>query len=277
MPWVETNGIETYYEDYGNGPPLVVLHGATADHQVWAEQLQPLTDEYRVILYDLRGHGKTGGADGDRYTIETYVEDLRTLLTELGLDQPAVLGHSWGGMIGYVFATEYPDHISALMTVGSATPKMFSRRERLFKIEVSRVLIPLTGNEHIMNGTEWVLTKLFGDDGMADRGELERIREQHGCDPPELSVSERSKITQAVLDYWKSTPTWVFSETPVLVLYGENEPFIENHADFLEANIDTCETAEIPGASHNSQVDNPEFIRSKTQEFLATQTESVHD
>lgn len=54
MPTVKTNGIETYYEDYRDGHPIVLLYGTTAHHQVWAEQLQPLTDEYYILLLNLR-------------------------------------------------------------------------------------------------------------------------------------------------------------------------------------------------------------------------------
>lgn len=82
-PVVDMGDIETYYEDYGSGHPIVVLHGATADHQGWAEQLQPLTDDYRVILYDLRGHGNTGGSDRDQYTLGTYVDDLASFIDAL--------------------------------------------------------------------------------------------------------------------------------------------------------------------------------------------------
>jgi pimeloyl-ACP methyl ester carboxylesterase len=52
------------------------------------------------------------------------------------------------------------------------------------------------------------------------------------------------------------------------MLYGENEPFIESHASYLKTQLDNCRTAEIPDASHNSQVDNPEFIRTRVREFL---------
>lgn len=109
MPTVGTNGTETYYEDYGDGHPIVVLHGALADHQVWAEQLQPLTDEYRFLLYDLRGHGKTGGSDHDRYTLDMYADDLAAFIEGLNLEKPVVLGHSLGGMVSYAFADEHPN------------------------------------------------------------------------------------------------------------------------------------------------------------------------
>lgn len=269
MPTVETNDIETYYEDYGDGQPIVVLHGATADHQVWAEQLQPLTDDYRIILYDLRGHGKTGVSDLDRYTVDTYADDLAVFVDALDLDRPVVLGHSLGGMIGYRFADEHPEKLSALITVGAMTPESFSTGERAFKFAHSRVITPLMESERVRDGALWVQQKLFGDNSTPDMDRLEELREAHACETSEPPTDERTKITRGLREYLTSSWSWQSSEVPVLMLYGENEPFIESHASYLKAQLDNCRTAEIPEASHNSQLDNPEFIRTQIHQYLA--------
>jgi|AntRauTorcE11898_2_1112593.scaffolds.fasta_scaffold04459_5 pimeloyl-ACP methyl ester carboxylesterase len=269
MPTIETNGIETYYEDYGSGHPIVVLHGALADHQVWAEQLQPLTDDYRVLLYDLRGHGKTGGSDHDRYTLETYGSDLAAFIDALDLDQPVVLGHSWGGMIGYGFADAHPKKLSTLITVGAMTPESFSTGERIFQTAHTRVIMPLMTNERVLNAGMWVQETVFGDDSTPDMDELEGLRAAHECEMPELTEEEHTKILQATREYIASSWSWDLSEVPALILYGENEPFIDAHAQFLERRFTDCRSVEIPEASHNSQLDNPEFIRTRIRELLA--------
>lgn len=268
MPTVETNGIETYYEDYGEGQPIVVLHGATADHQVWAEQLQPLTDDYRILLYDLRGHGKTGGSDHDRYTIDMYVDDLAAFIDTLDLDRPIVLGHSMGGMISYTFAGEYPELLSALATVGAMTPEQFSIKERVSMGAMTNIVYPLMGNERVLTASMWSFKKLFGDDAVVDMDELQEIRDTHPCDAPDLPASEHAKIMAAVRGYFGSSWSWQLSGTPTLLLYGENEPFIESHANYLKTQLAECRTAEIPDASHNAQVENPEFIRTRIQQFV---------
>jgi 3-oxoadipate enol-lactonase len=268
MPTVETNGIETFYHDYGSGQPIVVLHGATADHQVWAEQLQPLADDYRVITYDLRGHGKTGRSDHDRYTMEMYADDLAAFIDALDLDRPVVLGHSLGGIIGYRFADAYPEKLSALVTVGARTPENFSTRERVFMSVNTRVMMPLMGNERIMRAAMWFMERLLRDNSTADLDALEAVRAAHECDNPELSADERAKIMAAAREYFEASWSWQLSGLPVLMLYGENEPFIEPHADFLETELEDCRTAEIPEGSHNAHVDNPEFIRTELREFL---------
>jgi pimeloyl-ACP methyl ester carboxylesterase len=268
MPTVETNGIETYYEDYGSGTPIVVLHGATANHQTWAEQLKPLTDEYRILTYDLRGHGNTGGSDYDRYTLDMYVEDLAAFIDSLHLTEPVVLGHSMGGMIGYAFADAYPRRLSALITVGAMTPETFSTKERLYREVFTRVLMPLMGNERVVNVAQWIQTTLFSDGSAVDMDDLQQLRDEHDCNAPEVSDNERSKILPVARQYFESSWMWELTSVPVLMLYGENEPFIGPHADYLEQALDNCRSIEIPEASHNSQVDNPEFIRSQIRDFL---------
>lgn len=233
-----------------------------------AEQLQPLTDDYRILLYDLRGYGETGGSDHDRYTIDMYVDDLATFIDALDLDRPIVLGHSMGGMISYVFAGEYSESLSALATVGAMTPEQFSTKERVFMGATTNVIYPLMGNERVLTAFMWSLKKLFGDDAMVEMDELREIRDAHPCDDPDLPAGERAKIIAAVRGYFGSSWSWQISGTPTLLLYGENEPFIESHANYLKTQLAECRTAEIPDASHNAQVENPEFIRTRIQQFV---------
>lgn len=270
MPTVQTNGIETYYEEYGDGTPIVFLHGAVSDHQLWAEQAQPLTDEYTVIVYDLRGHGRTGGSDHGSYTIDLYAEDLASLIEELELDRPVICGLSMGGWIGYEFATTYPDQLSALITLGAATPQTFSYSERIQKQVLLRAVRPLVGRERVMEGLEWIFDRIHGEDSTVDRTEVERIRDEHHCEVPELSEKERGKIWDAMLDYRSGSLQYHAITAPLLVMYGEKEPFVNEHADFLQTQVDTSRVEEIPDATHNSHVDNPEYILDTLRDFLLT-------
>ncbi len=92
----------------GSGRPLVLLHGITLRHDVWAPQFHQLADRYRVIAVDLRGHGRsTAGSAG--YGIPRLSDDLATLLTSLDLHGAVVVGHSMGGMTVMQFCGDHPD------------------------------------------------------------------------------------------------------------------------------------------------------------------------
>ena len=92
----------------GTGRPLVLLHGVTLRADVWAPQFHQLTDRYRVIAVDLRGHGGSrAGSAG--YGIPKLATDLATLLTTLDLTDAIVAGHSMGGMTLMQFCGDHPD------------------------------------------------------------------------------------------------------------------------------------------------------------------------
>lgn len=102
------DGGTIHYLEAGTGQPLVLLHGVTLRSDVWAAQFHQLTDRFRVIPVDLRGHGgSTPGADG--FGLDRLADDLATLLEALDLRDAIVAGHSMGGMVLMTFCREHPD------------------------------------------------------------------------------------------------------------------------------------------------------------------------
>jgi pimeloyl-ACP methyl ester carboxylesterase len=92
----------------GAGRPLVLLHGITLRADVWAPQLHQLSDRYRVIAVDLRGHGESrAGSDG--FGLPKLATDLATLLEAMDLREAIVVGHSMGGMTAMQFCGQHPD------------------------------------------------------------------------------------------------------------------------------------------------------------------------
>lgn len=96
MPTVQTNDIETFYELRGDGPPIVFIHGALADHTAADQQFEAFSDAYTAIAYDIRGHGKTTSPHNAAYSIDLLAEDLHAFITALGLERPVLCGVSMG-------------------------------------------------------------------------------------------------------------------------------------------------------------------------------------
>ena len=97
------------------GRPVVVLsHPLATAMEIWGYQLPVLQHRFRVLLYDIRGHGQSA-APGDNYTLETLADDVAGLLDYLNIRQAAFVGLSIGGMIGQIFALHYPEKVSALV------------------------------------------------------------------------------------------------------------------------------------------------------------------
>jgi pimeloyl-ACP methyl ester carboxylesterase len=113
----EINGTRLAYEIAGDGPP-VFIHGFTLDHRIWDDQMPVFAERHRVLRYDLRGFGASAQPElGQPYT---HVDDLRALLTHLGIERAAVVGLSLGGWVALEFTLTYPDSVDALIVVDSA-------------------------------------------------------------------------------------------------------------------------------------------------------------
>jgi len=128
MPKIKTNNIETYYEIHGEGAPLVLIPGMGMCNRLWNLQIEPFSRHFKVITYDVRGHGESGGSD-EKYSIKLFAGDLKALLAELHVTKAHICGLSMGGLIAQQFAIDYPDMVDKLIIVGSFSH--LSSREKI--------------------------------------------------------------------------------------------------------------------------------------------------
>ena len=109
---------DLWYDETGEGPPLVLLHEGVVDSRIWEPVLPLLAQRHRVIRYDQRGFGRSPRPYGP-YSL---VEDLVAILDAAGLERAALAGASRGGNIALAAAVERPERVSALILLGSALP-----------------------------------------------------------------------------------------------------------------------------------------------------------
>jgi pimeloyl-ACP methyl ester carboxylesterase len=106
------------YKFEGNGETLVFIHGLSDNLLYWEYLAANLKDDYQVLRVDLRGHGDSELGNGE-ITIDTYVEDLHSLLCELGIDDANLIGFSLGGAVALDFAARYPHKVSSLVLMSA--------------------------------------------------------------------------------------------------------------------------------------------------------------
>lgn len=106
------------YKLEGNGETLVFVHGLSDSLVYWEFLASNLREDYQVLRYDLRGHGDCELGE-DEITIDTYVEDLYALITELGIGNVNLIGFSLGGAIALDFAVKYPEMVSSLVLMST--------------------------------------------------------------------------------------------------------------------------------------------------------------
>ena len=117
------------------GTPLILLHGFTASADSWRHLVSSLSPEHDVITVDMPGHGRsTTPADPSRYALDTFADDLATVLDVLGIPRAIVLGYSMGGRAALKFALQHPQRVQALVlestSPGIADPTQRSERQQ---------------------------------------------------------------------------------------------------------------------------------------------------
>ena len=106
------------HDVHGDGPPLLLIHGATLDRRMWAPNMAALTERHRVVRCDLRGFGASPPPAGPY----SHADDLRELLGALEIERAAVAGLSMGGGVALELALAHPDVVAALVLVDTDLP-----------------------------------------------------------------------------------------------------------------------------------------------------------
>ena len=124
------NGVELYYEEYGEGVPFILLHGNGEDHTIFNVLISELKNHYKVYAIDSRLHGQSGKGE---LSYSLMAEDVKCFIESLNLVKPIVYGFSDGGIVGLVLASKYPTLISTLITSGAnVTPNGLKWHIRTF-------------------------------------------------------------------------------------------------------------------------------------------------
>ena len=110
--------IELYYEEKGDGDPLILLHGNGEDHEYFKNQIPFFAKKYCVIAIDTRGHGRSPRGNAP-FRVRQFAEDLRAFMDEKKIEKANILGFSDGGNIALVFALRYPQRVNKLILNGA--------------------------------------------------------------------------------------------------------------------------------------------------------------
>lgn len=258
-----------WYDVKGEGPPLVFVHGGWQNSKSWQQQVDYFADSFRVVTFDIRGHGKTGATDLRDYTVDLFVEDLEQLLTRLDIENPILVGNSIGGMIiqsylakhptsarGAVISgpthtmlpVDIPTEMNPLLSPGQAIGQMATT------VGSKATFRSLVNTMEATNGGTWLSTD-------------SDIRSQAFSFAGEVPSGEYKKIFGAVYEYDFVDLSHV--ETPILVLYGEQEAArIKRQGEQIATAVSHGRCQEIPDAAHLVNQDNPDAFNAACTTFF---------
>ena len=128
MPTVSLGDADIYYEEKGQGPPLMLVPGLVGTGSFFMSQVPEFSRDFRTIVHDHRGAGRSSYSR-IRYSVEQMADDTLRLMDALGVDAAHFVGHSTGGAIGQVIATDHPDRLRSLVLSATwAGPDAYFRR-----------------------------------------------------------------------------------------------------------------------------------------------------
>ena len=137
MPFTTANGVRTYYEVSGNGPPLLLIAGNGMDHTAFRDQVPSFAGHFRCVTYDLRGIGQSDVPEAG-YTVPDMARDALALLDALGCASAHIAGYSLGGYVVSQLLTLHPERfLSATLVAGSGRFNWDDARARLAEQEAN--------------------------------------------------------------------------------------------------------------------------------------------
>lgn len=268
MPILQQKEANIYYEEHGEGEPLVLTYGLAGNTDIWQPQVEALSSHHRLILWDQRGHGRSySPAQPENYGVWTSVEDLHALLGHLSIEKAAVGGQSMGGGVAARFALKYPHKTNALLVFNShsasglnSTPQIREMRRR--SIEIVRDEGVEAMAEFSMQADPNTMSHLecSPDPIKATKA---RIRQMFG------TLSPIGYINAVIAARHSDDISGRLEEiqTPTLLLTGDKDPAF-NSMKFVKQKIPHAELEVIPGAGHHANLDKAESFNDAVLQFL---------
>jgi pimeloyl-ACP methyl ester carboxylesterase len=249
MPKINRDGVNIHYEVYGSGPPLILTHGYSSTSAMWKGQVEALSKQHKLVLWDMRGHGQSDyPADPAAYSEALTVGDIAALHDEVGADKAVVGGLSLGGYMSLAFYRAYPERVSALLIIDTGPG---------FKKDDARD----GWNKRALDTAD-----RFDREGFAVLKSLSRERSTVSHrDASGLARAARGMLTQRDARVIELLPD---IKVPSLVVVGADDaPFLAA-SDYMAAKIPAAKKVVIPAAGHAVNIDQPQAFIEAVLPFL---------
>jgi pimeloyl-ACP methyl ester carboxylesterase len=253
MGTVNCNGVSLNYRGVGKGKNIVLIHGLAANHAFWhIEVLLSLAKNYRVTLYDLRGHGYSS-MPSCNYTTAAMATDLHHLLNHLHIDRTHLIGHSYGGAVALHYAILYPESVDSLVIAGFFIPETEDESglwllEQLALPKWQKARHKLEGSPLFIPFSRW-----GGGKRSAVRW-LELLQSttarQDFISPDGLTINRLSTIRH-----------------PTLAICGADSPTLPSFRG-LQKQLPNCKAEIIPKAGHFFPLTHPKLFVTIVSQFL---------
>ena len=255
---VEAGGTGIFVTDVGQGRPVLFLHGLGWSHALWHRQVETLSDRYRVLVGDMRGHGRSAKPPGP-YTMDALAQDWLRVLQACGVEDLALVGLSQGGMVAMLIASLFPDRVKALALLGTAcsfSDQAWAGMEE--RGRVARASGPRAAAEATARSVFSATFATRDPDFVAEFVEDRLAADAAGIGAAMGALrgfDVRERLGRI------SCPTLILHGTEDRVIAPENAGEVANHISGSDLHL-------IEGAGHILPVEHPEVVERHLTDFL---------
>lgn len=257
----------------GEGDSIICLHGGPgSDHHIFLPHVLPLAQDFKLILYDQRGCGKSEQAPKDVYSMMDEVNNLELLRKELRLEKINLFGESWGSMLALLYAVTYPKHVNKILLTaaigvskdgfiafGKELEKRLSKED---KETLSRLEQSLTINDKVIREILNVLDPYYVFSKKALR------HKKHTSMNQEVNTCIGNDILK---NYDLTEKLYVLSNIPILVAQGSHDLLTPSLIDeLLISHIPHAQLIEIKNCGHWTVVEKPKEMVSIAYKFFSS-------
>ncbi len=260
MPKMRVNDINLYYEASGNGQPLVFIHGLGSSTRDWELQVAEFSKTFKVITFDLRGHGQSDKPPGP-YSMALFASDTANLLKALGIESANVVGLSLGGGVAFQLAIDSPALVKKLVIVNSAP-----------------ALVVRTFKDRLNVWQRFAIVKLLG---MRKMGEVlsKRLfpKPEHANLRATFVKRWAENDTRAYQDAMRAMIGWSVTDKlgsiqcPTLILTADQDYTPVTVKEEYTKLIPGAKLVVIPDSRHATPVEQPQKFNEVVMEFLGGQ------
>jgi pimeloyl-ACP methyl ester carboxylesterase len=267
---IEMRGLRFHYRDWPaarpGAPVLILLHGYTGHARSWDAFAEAMTDRYRVIALDQRGHGESGWALAERYGVEDMADDLAAFVQALGLTRFTLLGLSMGGMVAMEYAGRRPKELAAVVIVDIA-PELV--RSGAARIQEGQKAKDVFASKDEAFAQARALDSRPPEAHHRHRVDYNLMRTQDGVWTWRYDRALRAPGVLRPRDRDTAWRSCAAIEVPALLIRGELSDILSPEiAERTEQTIPGAKFAEVKGSGHSIPLDAPDGFLEAARAFL---------
>jgi pimeloyl-ACP methyl ester carboxylesterase len=254
--------MELYAREFGQGSPILILHGLFGFSDNWQTIAKALSDHHLVVTPDLRNHGRSPHTEAHSYP--EMAEDIRAFMESHWMFTAAVVGHSMGGKVAMQLALEHPDMVSRLVVVDIAPGPAEDKHSGIFRALLDLNLESVATREEI----EAYLAERIADLGVRQFLLKNITRKPHGGFHWKMNLPVLWKHFPDILAPVSGPPGAIY-EGPALFIRGANSNYIRD-SDWpqIQTLFPKAELRTIPNAGHWVHAEQPAAVLAALREFL---------